>query len=149
MIIKQASIQEAKTILTDPVIYETITSDNAPPVDQYEPEQALYIGGFMGEIFGLFVFHPKSQILWQTHIQVLPGYRTYSMEFAKKGLEWFWQNTSVLKLCAEIPSKYMNVLNFGLKNGFKIDGRIDNAYLKGGELHSIYYLSLERPHGMG
>ena len=145
--IKPANREDAKAILTHPEIYETITSDGAPPIDEYEPAPAVYVGGYLdGKIIGLFVFHPKSQIWWQLHIQVLPEYRPkYASKFAREGLKWFWANSEVYTLCAEIPSLYTNVINFSLKQGWRVDGRIDDAYLKHGKLYSVYYLSTNRP----
>ena len=152
MIIRQATIAEAKEVLCDHFIYDCISSDGAPKIEDYEPGEAFYVGGFIdGKIAALLVFHPKSNILWQVHVQVLKDYRARAMEFAEKGLGFFWNSAqSVIKLCAEIPDLYPNVLNFALKANFKIDGRIDNAYLKNGKLYSLYYLSLERDcYGMG
>jgi len=137
------------SVLTHPEIYDCISSDNAPPASEWTPGDAHYLCGYLGDLcIATMVFHPKNSVSWQCHIQVLPEFRRNSDEFATKALEW-WFNRANLMLVAEIPSLYPNVIYFGLKHGFKIDGRVDNAYMKNGNLHSIYYLSKGLPDVLG
>lgn len=140
---------EAKAVLCNPEIYDCITSDDCPPVEDYEPSEALYLGGYTDKLIAVMVFKYVSSVCAECHIQVLPGSRKdHADEFAIKALNWWFKNHGV-KLQAEIPEIYPNVIYFGMRHGFKIDGRIDNVHLKNGKLHSMYYLSKEVPNGLG
>jgi len=148
MIIKPATTQEeVKAVLCHPEIYDCISGDGAPPREEWQVQgSAVYLTGYIDdEPIAVMVYHPKNLVCWQCHIQVLPDYRDHAFEFAQKALSWFWDNSKAVKLIAEIPSKYRNVLSFALRCGFDVDGRTDNAYIKNGNLYSMYYLSLERP----
>ena len=144
--------QKIKTVLCDPRIYEVITGDNAPNIEDYEVDLdgAEYV---IGEIFqqpvAVMVFHHKNLACWQLHIQVVPEFRKlYASSFADQALKLFWDKRQAT-LVAEIPTKYQNVVDFALRHGFSMDGKCKDAYLKGGNLYDIVYLSRRPADGLG
>ena len=62
MIVKKTTdLTDIKAILCDPFIYDTITDDNSPLAEDFEPpvnDDYLYIGGYVdGQIIALMVYH--------------------------------------------------------------------------------------------
>ena len=141
---------DAKIVLCHPAIYQTISSDYAPPIEMYEPGEGIYFGGYVGgDLVAVMVFHYKTATVAQCHIQVLPDYRKdYAHDFAKTAINW-WSITHGIKLYAEIPEIYPNVIYFALKHKFKIDGRSSKVFKKNGKLVDVYYLSREASYELG
>ena len=136
MIVKETSdLIEIKRILCDPVIYDTITGDDNPKAEEFEPpisEDYQYVGGYVGgEIVALMVYHAFRDGN-ECHAQVLPEFRKeYAREFGEKAFMF----RGKLPLYARIPDNYPNVLNAALSFGFKVIDRVIGDHIK----HSITY----------
>lgn len=138
MILKQTTdIDEVKRILCDPAIYDTITDDNSPLIEEFEPpvtDEYLYIGGYVkGEIIALMVYH-KYLDGNKCHVQVLPEYRK---EYAKKFGEQSLMFRRTQPLYAEIPDLYKNVLDFALLNNFGVIDIKESDYIKNGKTYNV------------
>lgn len=144
MILKQTiDIDEIKRILCDPVIYDTITDDNSPLIDEFEPpltEEFKYIGGYIeGQIIALMVYH-KYLDGNKCHVQVLPKFRKdYAIKFGEQSLVF----RGTQRLYAEIPDLYKNVLTFALLNKFKVIGVKGNDYIKHGKTYNVNVLEFQ------
>ena len=135
------------SILTNPAIYETITQDGASPASEYKtPEDdAVYylLVEEEGEPIGLYIVHRDSMVSHKVHANILTEYRPkYSNKSAQDLIEWVFSNTDIVKLNAEIPYKYQNVISFTEKAGFTIEGIRRHAYLKDGVVYDVALLGL-------
>lgn len=127
-------------VLKHPDIYDTISSDECPKVEDMEfpiNDNYQYIGGFVdGEIIGLLVYHSYKDGR-ECHVQVLPEYRElYAKEFGEQALEF----KGTLPLYAEIPELYKNVLAFAELNNFEIIGEHTDRYVKNGKDYPVKIL---------
>jgi hypothetical protein len=137
---KTTCINDIKAVLCNAVIYDTITGDDCPNAEDFEPpvnDEYLYVGGYVGgEIMALMVYH-KYLDGNKCHVQVLPEYRK---EHAKTFGEQVLLFKGTLPLYAEIPDLYKNVLNFALMNGFNVIDVKENDYIKNGEAYNVNVL---------
>ncbi|MES0329154.1 MAG: hypothetical protein ABUK06_02585 [Dehalococcoidales bacterium] len=137
---------EIMAVLKHPVIYDTITSDSCPSLDDFDFDvtyQEFLAGKVNGEIMALMIFYPDSPG-WYCHVQVVPEYRCHAMDFGKKGLKWFFETHKEDVLWAEIPEKYPNVAKFAKKHGFEKDKTLDGLYIKDGIPYNQIRYKLER-----
>ena len=137
---KTTDIEKIKAILCNKAIYATIGSDDAPPLNEFEPpvnDEYIYIGGYVdGVIMALMVYH-KYLNGNECHVQVLPEFRKeYALKFGEQALNF----RGTRPLYAEIPFLYQNVLSFALINGFEIVGEKENAYTKNGIKYNVNIL---------
>ena len=113
--------EEIKKIICDPEIYERISDNNSPPANEFDFDlsHGLFIGGYVdNKIIAVSVFTLIDG--WRFHPQILKPYRfQYAKEFVKRSLNWFWNEVNADKLAVKIPKKYMGVINFSKKFGFK------------------------------
>lgn len=141
MIIKEtADLDDVKAILCNPAIYDTISDDNDPAIESFEPpitDEYLYVGGYVkGEIVALMVYH-KYLDGNKCHVQVLPEFRkSHAKEFGEQSL--LFRGTR--PLYAEIPDLYQNVLAFAKLNGFNVIDNKDDGYIKNGVKYPINIL---------
>ena len=144
MIIKgTANLDDIKSILCNPAIYDTISDDNDPAIESFEPpitDEYLYIGGYVkGEIVALMVYH-KYLDGNECHVQVLPRFRKeHAINFGQQSLEF----RGTVPLYAEIPDLYKNVLDFALLNNFKVIDIKENDYIKNGKTYNVNVLEFQ------
>lgn len=145
MIIKRSFEEGIKEVITHPDIYPRLTADDSPPPEEWEPRpDRIYLVGWDEEPFGVTSFAPKSSIVYNAHFQVIPEYRkSHAIDFAKECIRWLWDNTKAKKIVAEIPEFHQNVIHFGHKVGFVVEGINSKSFLKDGKLHNQIYLGLE------
>ncbi|MEE9532746.1 MAG: hypothetical protein V3W52_17340 [Syntrophobacteria bacterium] len=136
MIVKPITdLEQIKQVLCHPEIYEVITDDNSPSVDEIVPPldgKTEYIGGFVdGAIIGVVIHHTHNDRL-DIHLQVLPEHRKQSREFFTEVMEILKQKDE--PIFAEVPVCYPNVLAFGREFGFKEIDTLKDDYPKHGKL---------------
>lgn len=129
-------------VLKDPEIFARIAEDNISIEDYKAPEDVIYIMDQLDTC--LMIYHWRNQATLECHVHVLKNSRLNALAFGQSALDWAWDNTDAMKIIAEIPEIYPDVLKFALKNGFEIEGLNKSSYLKGGELYSQTYLGLMR-----
>jgi RimJ/RimL family protein N-acetyltransferase len=124
---------EIMSVLKHPVIYDAISSDSCPPLEDFSFEftDDEFIVGKTDKVIGLMIFHPNDN-RWFCHIQVLPDFREHAMEFCKKSIDWFFETHDENRLYAKIPELYPNVSRFAEKNGFVKDSVLSDTYIKNG-----------------
>jgi len=143
LIVKETdNIDDIKSILCNPAIYDTITEDNSPLAEDFTPifEDHLYIGGYVkGEIIALMVYH-KYLDGNKCHVQVLPEHRKkYAKEFGEQSLRF----KGTRPLYAVIPDLYQNVLDFSFLFGFKVIDKKIGSYVKNGKSYNDNILRFE------
>tara|TARA_R110000787_G_scaffold179738_1_gene291779 strand:+ start:195 stop:629 length:435 start_codon:yes stop_codon:yes gene_type:complete len=134
------NVSDIRAVLCNPAIYDTITDDNSPNIEDFKPpinDKYLYVGGYVdNEIIGLMVYH-KYLDGNECHMQVLPEHRKdHAKEFGEQSLK----HRGTQPLYAEIPDLYKNVLDFALLNDFKVIKRIDSGFIKNGVNHTVNVL---------
>ena len=135
--------KEIESVLCRSEIYDTITDDESPNIEDFNPpinDDYLYIGGYVNsKIIGLMVYH-KYLDGNKCHVQVLPEFRKeYARKFGEQVLEFRGHSP----LYAEIPDLYKNVLDFALLNKFKVIGIKQNDYIKQGKTYNTNILRYE------
>lgn len=144
MIIKESfDIDDIKEVLCHPEVYDTISGDDCPSVEDFEPpmtDEYSYIVGYVkGEPMAVMVYHGYLDGN-ECHVQVLPEHRKkYAIKFGEQALEF----RGTLPLYAEIPGLYENVLNFALLNNFEVINKIDDGYIKNGVNYSVNVLKFK------
>ena len=134
MIVKETtSIDDIKAVLCNPAIYDCITTDDCPPVDEFEPpisDDYLYVGGYVGgEIAAIMVYH-EFRDGNKLHIQVLPEFRRgYAQEFGERAL-LFRGNKPLYAIISDL---YLNVLEYAKSFGFEVIERIESDETKNGK----------------
>ncbi len=126
-------IDDIRAVLCNPAIYDCISSDSSPSVEEFIPpisDDYLYVGGYVeGKIIALMVYHTFRDGT-KIHIQVIPEYRdAYGIEFGRKALLFKQKAT----LYAVIPDTYKNVLNYAESFGFKVIERSKSDETKNGK----------------
>jgi hypothetical protein len=148
MIIKPTKdVDKIINVLKEPSILDRISEDGFD-VDVWMPDikEAFFITDENN--IGLMIYHWINGVTLECHVQVLPEFRQYAMEFGKKSLEWAWLNTKATKIVAQIPTIYQDVVRFAIKSGFIIEGVNQKSHLKNGVLNDQFYLGLIKPVGV-
>ena len=151
MIIKETKdIDAINTVLKNPVIYDTITSDNSPCSEHFlapiTDDYRYVLGSVNGDIIGLMVYHEYKDGE-ECQVQALPEYRKkYAIEFGDKALGF---RDKSKPLYAEIPDYHKNVLSFAVKNGFEVIKQEDLGYKKNGARYPVNILKYKALEGGG
>lgn len=143
IVVNTTNIDDIKTILCNPDIYDCISNDNCPSSEHFEPPKtAQYIAGYVdNKIIALMIYHKVEEGL-KCHIQVLPEYRKkYAREFARIALEFGEAKNAIIY--SEIPTCFPNVIRFAKEVGFTETGRIKESYPKNGMKHDVIKLRKE------
>lgn len=91
----------------------------------------------------MFWLHPLNYITYVAHINMLPQYRgEYALEASQLAINYMLENTPCRKFVTTIPLYYKNAIRFTQKLGFKLEGRLKNAYLKNGQLDDLIIMGL-------
>jgi hypothetical protein len=132
MILKESgNVDDIKSILCHPEIYDTISGDGCPLAEEFEPpinDEYKYIVGYVNDKpIAVMIYH-KYLDGSICHVQVLPEYRKeYAKQFGEQSLLF-----GTRPLYAEIPELYKNVLEFAKNNGFKVIDTKVGDYTKRG-----------------
>jgi len=94
---------------------------------------------------GMYRVHQLNGISHQIHAFILKEHREkWAKESGRVILHWCLDNLEFNKLIAEIPAKYMNVVNFTRHQGFKDEGINRESFLKDGKIWDTYRLGMTR-----
>jgi len=142
MEVREISNEQAKAVLCHPEIYEVISDDSSPPLEEFDPpSDCEYIGGFVkDDLIAVMVYHKFRESI-KCHVQVLPTHRTdHAMKFGELALSL----KNGLTVYADIPEIYPNVLKFAELFGFEIIDNIANVGVKNGKSFNSYLLRLNK-----
>ncbi len=133
MIVRETkNIEDIKSVLCHPEIYDCIATDESPSIKEFEPplDNQVYVGGYVeGDIMAVMAYHKFRDGL-ELHIQVLPEFRRkYAIEFGERALMFRGRKP----LYATIPDLYKNVLEYALSFGFEVIERIESTDTKNGK----------------
>ena len=130
-------------LLADKQLFSEISEDG---IDSYIPDviSEYWVLITDKELVGAYRIHQVNAITYQIHAFILPDQREHAKESGRLILEWCLEHLEFNKLIAEIPKKYMNVLNFTRHQGFKDEGINRKSFLKDGKIWDTYRLGQTR-----
>lgn len=135
------------TVLKHPDIYKVISGDLSPKLEDfnYSTAHSIFILGTDNDVLGLAIIDTITSLVAKFHYQVLPDKRKkYAVELHNKIVIHLKKILpDVKKLVAEVPVIYPNVIKFGVKQGWKVEGVNSKSYLKNGQLIDQTYLGIE------
>lgn len=145
-----------RDILMDPDIFGRITDDSHARLE-IDPQKECWVAMKLGtatdrnvfaphsDIAGVYCLHSLNAWTMQIHAHVLPQFREeYAMATGRAILKWFLEHTEYLKVVAEIPTCFPDVLKFTKKFGFKEEGCNRQSLMKDGELVDQVWLGITR-----
>jgi len=135
-----------KNIMTDNDIWEKISADGDTKdgFNPVLPENVTVLSAVVDSVIGLHIFTQHSdRVLY--HPMLLKEYRnSHGRVFFKKGLEWFFDNTSSDVLEAEIPVNHISTINLAEKLNFKKINTKRDGIKKDGQLIDLQVLRLDK-----
>ena len=144
-----------KEISTHEKLWDSLTEDDAIAREDYEPDMDSWIWlactteneDGTSKLNGLVGLHPMSDTLWQAHALFRPecwGDKR-NKKLGRMALDWLFKNNPrIHKIIGIIPELSKETLSFSAKIGMKREGVLKKSYLKNGELHDQYIVSLNR-----
>ncbi len=148
--IKRYGIKDIKAVervLKDPEIYERISDDGSPDIDEFDISPLL-----QSDLFYflaphpdmVFWYSPVNHVMFELHVNVLKESREKALGLGLETIKYMFRETNCKKLIACIPDKFQDVLGFALKGGFEKEGLLTKAYLKDGILYDINVMGLRK-----
>lgn len=136
-----------KDILTHKSIYEGAKDDYSPAPENIRLSKDRYyiLVKDMGKIEGVFILEPHSHILWEVHIGLLPDLWGKAADVVKEFTGWLWEQSSCLRLIANVPIFNHLVRKLAIDSGFTVFGLNPKAFQKGNELHDLVMFGLSKP----
>lgn len=134
IVLTQDPAMAAKIIL-QPDLYDRISDDHCPPADTVEiPTWPYYLGTVDGAPASLFVAHSG-----KIHYMVAKSYRRQAR------ILWYLSEAAanMERMYCEIPSRYMDTINFARHVGFTQTDISAPRYLKHGRLYPVHTLRKE------
>jgi len=142
IVFSTTDVDKIKSVLCDEWIYNRISEDGSPPVEEYEHNTgALYL--IDDALSGLMIFEPMNAVTAEMHVQMLD--KSKGVEFGLACIEWLWTNSKAIKIVAQVPELYPDVCKWALKIGLEQEGTNRSSYLKGGKVYSQIYYGLIKP----
>ena len=138
-------------IITNPKIYPHVSDDYSPPQDEFTAERLVQNAWiyFLTPIFeertvGVFMVHGHNGVMYEVHTCILPEFWGKSVEAAKVGTQWMFENTPCRKLITLVPVYNRLAYRLALRAGMKDQGIITKSFLKNGTLFDQYVLGIEK-----
>jgi hypothetical protein len=140
------NIPEIESVIKNDDVYAAISSDDSPSKDDFviDFNNNSYLAGYecaTGCVIGVFVYHFNDDGSLYVHVQVLPKYRQkYSALFGEMVMEWLYNNVKSEHVYTHIPTCFENVVQFAIKNGYKIMETVENYTKRNGNQIAAYYM---------
>ena len=134
---KVSTYDEVCTVIYDDEIYDRITDDNCPTKDKFVMPCCGYeaVTGFVDEqIASLFTVEEDSNM----HFMVLKKFRKHADELWRESFKLLHKSGY-----CNVASKYMSLINFAKKRGFKEVEVVPKAYSKNNKLYDLHILKIE------
>lgn len=141
-----------KDFATRPEIWENLAEDDARPED-FNPIYngvtcwlAVYeIENENKNLIGIILAHQDSSTILKFHPYLLKEKQYLGRKMMQEFYKWFLTlPTRLNKLTACIPDSNKKLRNFSNNVGMKLEGYSPESYLKGNQLHGLYYLGMTR-----
>jgi len=145
------NLKLVKLTMTDETLYDLITDDFSPTVEEFEPSahpDVVYLlcRDWDKNPFGLFMLVPRNGIELQVHNYLLPSSRgPKAQEAARQALKWIWTYTCYLRIIGVTPSYNRRALKFATDVGMKQFGVDKRSLMKNGKLYDQIYTGISKP----
>lgn len=134
-----------REILLDPEINERISDDSHADIDIDVNKDCWVKMEVEGDLVGVYRLHALNRWTVQIHAHVFAKHRdNHAFDTGKAILRWFIDTTDYLKIVAEIPECYPDVVKFTQKFGFRIEGFNRQSRMKEGKLIDQIWLGITR-----
>lgn len=134
------NIDDVNKVMEHPRNVRVIRGDTPMKAKWPICDSIYYIGAYLtNQIIGLFIGFPRSVVMLECHIAMLPeGYR-YTDRAVQKGIDWVRDNTEFKKLVGLTPVYNRLAIKSNERNGFEREGICKQSYLKDGKLYDQIY----------
>jgi len=126
-------------ILRHPDVYESITDDFSPPVDEFTAEDMLRnpnIYVLMRSGVELHMFFPWNSLTFEAHVITLkPGRGNSVLKGAVYVGDYMVEHTKCRKLVSLIPPLYPRAMLYAEKLGFLKVGMVDDCHIRNGRVY--------------
>lgn len=138
-----------KYLITAPGVYNHITDDGSPRLEDFEPPQSelVYYLLMRNETipYGLCFFLPTNSATLDAHIVVLPESRgALALAGAKACFKWIWENTQFVRIEARIPEYNRPATHIACLAGMERMGISRQSLMKSGVLHDQVLLGISK-----
>ena len=138
-----------KGIMSLKGIRETIAEDGQDP-DKFEPNLDTDCWLLISDdenVIGLYNLHAVNSVTLSIHAQVIPKFRGgKSRDTCKAVFRWLLEEApgEYMKVIAEIPVIYQNVIDFSRSMGFSDEGINRMSYKKDGDIVDCQRMGITR-----
>ncbi len=138
-----------REIARDSRIWDQMADDHSGSREEYEPpsDGAVYVAVMLnGRAEGFFALIPKTPTRIEVHTCLTPDLSPWQkMEAGAQLPRWVWANTSCIRIYTEIPTCNQAAYGFAKACGMTQSGVEPQCFLKGGVLHDVYVMGMNRP----
>lgn len=127
--------------MSHPKVYPYISDDGSANVEDFQVIESDHIIYLLWE-GGVFSLVPFNCITYEVHTCILPEYQGKSLEYARAGTKWMFENTSCQKIITHVPEYNKRAYVFAKKSGMEFEGTSKKAFLKNGKLHDLHKLGI-------
>jgi RimJ/RimL family protein N-acetyltransferase len=137
-------------IITHEKLWPWLTDDFSPAREDYRPAENEAIRYVLvsdaGELLGMFIFIPESEVCWTIHTCLLPhAFGPRAAEAALGVVAWVWANSGCMRITTNVPKYNRLARRFALAAGMAEYGVNPKSYRKHGKLHDQALLGMSRP----
>ncbi len=138
-----------RTIVTHPMIYDHISDDGSPDVEDFElikSQLAWYVMTWDDdELLGCFTFIPQNAVCFEVHTCLLPSaWGDRAAEAAAGVVQWMFANSPALRIVTNVPEDNRLALRFAKAAGLAMYGVNTDSYLKRGVLMNQILLGVSK-----
>ena len=138
-----------RQILTDPAVWPHVGDDFAPPREEWTPSddpRIWYVLAIEGSRpVGLFMFLPRSTVLWEAHVAFpfTRKRRSRGVNIAAGALAWMLENSTAERIIAEIPECNLLAVRLAEKvmRRFAVN---EKSFKKGGVMRDLVLFGLSK-----
>ena len=137
------------SVVRDPVLYDAISDDGSPSVDEWEPDMAhTWFGCYYSNVLiGVPMMHQINAAMWQMHALFLPKYWGTGLPrlLAPMVKSLAFELSGAKKFYAIIPTANEVIVEWAQKVwGMEIEGTCKDGWLKNGKYMNIYHMGVSR-----
>lgn len=94
--------------------------------------------------YGVFLGQKMNHVTYECHTVLLPCARGKALGIAKDAMQWFFENTSCLRLITQVPAYNRLAERLSSKSGMNKYGENPNSFMKHGVLYSTLLYGINK-----
>lgn len=135
-------------IIAHPGIYPYVSDDSSPSAEDFRavvaPPLIWLLIQHNEAPAGAFLLHPHNLALWEVHTNILPEFRSYSLDACKACWEWVTANTPCNTLMTYVPKPNKPARRLAKAFGMKDFGYLPKSWQKDNQLHDLYIMGVTK-----